>query len=89
MEVGADRLDLLLDRYGDDTVQAAIGELRERASRQCAMIRRMPDGVWQSTAYVDSDGVVDQPLVISLQVTKDDNRLIFDFADQAHPVVAR
>ena len=86
LEVGANRLDLLLDRYGDDTVQAAIGELRERASRQMRqMIRRMPDGVWQSTAYVDSDGVINQPLVISLQVTKDDDRLIFDFTGSSPP----
>jgi N-methylhydantoinase B len=80
LEVGADRLDLLLDRYGDDTVQAAIAELRSRASQQMRqMISRMPDGAWESTAYVDSDGVVDEPLLIKLKVTKTDDKLIFDF----------
>ena len=86
LEVGADRLDLLLNRYGDNTVQAAIGELRSRASRQMRqMISRMPDGEWQSVAYVDSDGVVDEPLAIKLKVSKKHNSLLFDFAGSSRP----
>jgi len=86
LEVGADRLDLLLDRYGDDTVQAAIGELRSRAARQMRqMISRMPDGAWESVAYVDSDGVVDEPLAIRLKVTKKQDTLLFDFAGSSPP----
>ena len=86
LEVGADRLDLLLDRYGDETVQSAIAELRTRASRQMRqMIARMPDGAWQSTAYVDSDGVIDEPLRIRLQVTKNDDTLTFDFNGSSPP----
>ena len=86
LEVGADRLDLLLDRYGDETVQSAIAELRTRASRQMRqMITRMPDGAWQSTAYVDSDGVIDEPLRIRLQVTKNDDTLTFDFNGSSPP----
>ena len=86
LEVGSERLDLLLDRYGDDTVQAAITELRVRASLQMRqLISRMPDGLWNSTAYVDSDGVVDEPLLIKLQVKKNADKLIFDFAGSSPP----
>ena len=86
LEVGSERLDLLLDRYGDATVQMAIGELRVRASRQMRqLIARMPDGQWGSEAFVDSDGVVDEPLVIKLKVTKNNDRLIFDFAGSSPP----
>ena len=86
LEVGSERLDLLLDRYGDATVEMAIGELRVRASRQMRqLIARMPDGQWGSEAFVDSDGVVDEPLVIKLNVTKNNNRLVFDFAGSSPP----
>ena len=86
LEVGSERLDLLLDRYGDDTVQAAITELRVRASLQMRqLISRMPDGLWNSKAYVDSDGVVDEPLLIKLQVKKNTDKLIFDFAGSSPP----
>ena len=86
LEVGSERLDLLLDRYGDATVEMAIGELRVRASRQMRqLIARMPDGQWGSEAFLDSDGVVDEPLVIKLKVTKNNDRLIFDFAGSSPP----
>ena len=86
LEVGSERLDLLLDRYGDGTVQTAITELRLRASRQMRqLISRMPDGPWNSEAFVDSDGVVDEPLVIKLQVHKNDDRLIFNFGGSSPP----
>ena len=86
LEVGSERLDLLLDRYGDDTVQAAITELRVRASLQMRqLISRMPDGLWNSKAYIDSDGVVDEPLLIKLQVKKNADKLIFDFAGSSPP----
>ena len=86
LEVGSERLDLLLDRYGDATVEMAIGELRVRASRQMRqLIARMPDGQWGSEAFIDSDGVVDEPLVIKLKVTKNNDGLIFDFAGSSPP----
>ena len=86
LEVGSERLDLLLDRYGDDTVQAAITELRVRASLQMRqLISRMPDGLWNSKAYIDSDGVVDEPLLIKLQVKKNADKLIFNFAGSSPP----
>ena len=44
--VGQDRLDAILDRYGDDTVVAAIAELRRRAALQMrAHIGEIADGV--------------------------------------------
>ena len=86
LQVGSDRLDLLLNRYGDDTVQTAIKELRARASQQMRqLISRIPDGTWHSEAYVDSDGVVDEPLVIKLKVEKSYDSLIFDFGGSSPP----
>lgn len=84
--VGQSRLVRLLDRYGDDTVREAIGELRTRAAQQMrANIAAIPPGVYQSTAYVDSDGVVDEPLEIRLAITADGDTLSFDFTGSSAP----
>src|SRR5690606_27638154 len=81
LQVGQARLFELLDRYGDETVVAAIAELRARASSQMrSKIGAIADGVYEGLAYVDSDGVVDEPLEIRLAVTKDGDTLTFDFA---------
>ncbi len=83
---GAERLDALLDRYGDNTVREAIGELRHRANTQMrACIALIPDGVYESTAWVDSDGVVDEPLAINLAITKSGDELDFDFSKSSPP----
>ena len=86
LEVGADRLDQLLERYGDETVDSAIKELHVRAANQMRqLISEMPEGSWQSVAFVDSDGVVDEPLRINLKVTKDFDSLVFDFSGSSPP----
>ena len=86
LEVGADRLDELLKRYGDETVALAIKELHVRASNQMRqLISELPEGSWQSIAFVDSDGVVDEPLQISLKVTKGLDKLVFDFSGSSPP----
>src|SRR5690606_29271408 len=84
--VGRERLAEILDRYGDDTVTAAIGELRSRAAAQRrAEIARIPDGTSHSRACVDSDGVVDAPLTIALAIEKKGDTLTFDFSGSSPP----
>jgi N-methylhydantoinase B len=84
--VGEERLNALLDRYGDDTVREAIAELRARAEAQMkALIGEIPEGTYTSTAWVDSDGVVNEPLAIRLAVTKTEGHLRFDFKGSSPP----
>lgn len=84
--VGEARLNALMDRYGDDVVAEAIAELKLRAAEQMrACIADIPDGDYRSTAWVDSDGVVNEPLKIDLCVTKADGVLTFDFAGSSPP----
>ena len=86
LRVGAERLAGLMDRYGDATVAAAIAELRRRAARQMrAFIAEIPQGRYRASAWIDSDGVVNEPLEIRLAVTRQDDRLIFDFTGSAPP----
>jgi N-methylhydantoinase B len=86
--VGQDRLFAILDRYGDDTVIEAIAELRRRAAEQMrAHIAPIPDGIYRSKAFVDSDGVVDQPLTIALAIEKKGDTLTFDFEGSSPPCI--
>ena len=86
LDVGAARLDVLFDRYGDAAIAEAIAELRRRARAQMiAMIREIPEGTYRSVAWVDSDGVVDEPLAIRLAVTRQGDELTFDFAGSSPP----
>ena len=86
LKVGEKRLTLLLDRYGRDEVDAAIAELRGRAAQQMrARLAAIPDGVYQGVSWVDSDGVVDEPLKIALSLEKRDGDLWFDFAGSSPP----
>ena len=86
--VGAERLAGLMDRYGDDTLSAAIAEMRGLAARQMrAMIDLIPQGTYHATAIVDSDGVVNEPLTIALTVTTTEQGLTFDFAGSSPPCI--
>ena len=84
--VGEERLNVLLDKYGDDTVQKTIAHLRSAACSQMkSFIKEIPDGVYKSSAWVDSDGVVNKPLEIKLSITKHDEELKFDFSGSSLP----
>ncbi|MCG6903337.1 MAG: hydantoinase B/oxoprolinase family protein, partial [Rhodobacter sp.] len=84
--VGEERLNALMDRYGDATVTEAIAELRARAARQMrAFIADIPAGRYEATAWVDSDGVVNEPLAIRLAVSRDGDDLCFDFTGSSGP----
>ncbi len=84
--VGGARLVELLDRYGDATIKAAVAELRRRdAAQMRAFVATIPDGEYRSTAIVNSDGVVNEPLEINLTVTKAGTDLNFDFLRSSPP----
>jgi len=87
LAVGEKRLGALLERYGADTVDRAIAELRLRAEQLMrARIATIPQGTYAGHAIVDSDGVVDEPLHIRVKITKtaaDD--LLFDLSASSPP----
>ena len=83
---GEKRFTELIDRYGKQTVNAAIEELRSRAAQQMrAKIKEIPDGLYQGEAFVDSDGVIDEPLCIDMKVRKQDTELYFDMSGSSPP----
>ncbi len=92
LTTGEKRLTALLDRYGAVPVDQAIAELKRRAAAQMrAKIATIPDGVYQGEAFVDSDGVVNEPLRIAMRITKsgggsaDNAKLAFDMSGSSKP----
>ena len=86
LSTGEKRFTELIDRYGKQTVNSAIQELRSRAAQQMrAKIKEIPDGQFQGKAFVDSDGVIDEPLCIDMKVRKQDTELYFDMSGSSPP----
>lgn len=81
LELGRQRLDDLLDEYGDGTVLSALDQLKQRAA---ALMRRniaeLPDGRYSATDYLDNDGITDEPLVIGLDIVVEGDRMTLDFS---------
>lgn len=86
LNTGAKRLTMLLDRYGQDTVEAAIEELETRAERiMRSHIETIPDGKYTATAYMDSDGIVNEPLSIVADITVKGSDIRFDLSRSSAP----
>lgn len=86
LTVGEKQFTQLLDRYGAETVNEAIIELRSRAAQLMrACIKDIPDGDYHGQAWVDSDGVVNEPLLIDMKIRKEDTELYFDMAGSSPP----
>ena len=86
LSVGEKRFEELLERYGAETVRDAISELRGRAAQQMrACIGEIPDGEYHGVAYVDSDGVVNEPLKIDMKIRCEGTELYFDMSGSSPP----
>jgi N-methylhydantoinase B len=87
LNVGHGRLTALLDKYGADNVHRYIRELALRAETQMrAYISAIPDGVYSFDTYVDSDGLVWEPITVALDLTVRGDQLRFDFSRSSAPV---
>ncbi len=86
LTAGARRLTALLDRYGQDVVDRSVAELELRSEQLMrAHIETIPEGLWQATATVDSDGIVNAPLTISVNVQVDKTGMRVDFGGSSPP----
>lgn len=74
--VGERHLLALLERYGVDTVKAAIAELKAMADRQMrSLIRQVPDGDYHGTARLEDSGHGLGDLEISAHVSVRDDEV--------------
>ena len=84
--IGEHRLGALFDRYGRDVVEAAAEEIfRQSEQLDREAIRAIPDGVYTSEGFLDSDGVGDDPVRIKVKITVEGERLVFDLTETDGP----
>jgi len=89
VDVGAERLEALLDRYGTDRIDscsAAILDAGEAAMR--AHIRRWKPGVYKSVSYLDDDGVSTERYPVPVTVTVREDEVEVDFRDVGDQVAS-
>jgi N-methylhydantoinase B len=87
LNVGARRLTELLDKYGAEWIEKHVKELRERSTRLMrAYIRQIANGTYSFDTFLDSDGIVLEPIRVALDLTVRDEELLFDFSRSSPPV---
>ncbi len=86
LNLGADRLTKLLDRYGEDTVFETIAELNSRSEALMrSHIESIPDGKYVFEDYIDSDGVEWKPLTINMEMDVKGSDVHIDFSKSSPP----
>ncbi|MEO1676562.1 MAG: hydantoinase B/oxoprolinase family protein [Pseudomonadota bacterium] len=84
LDLGASRLDALIDEYGTDTIREALDALQDRAERLMrAEIAALPDGRWSAEDFLDNDGISEDALPIRADLVIDGDRLTLDFTGTA------
>lgn len=86
LRAGEKALTALIDRYGIAVVNASVAEIETRAEQMMrAHVSDIPDGIYSASAFIDSDGVVNEPLEIALDVTVSGSDITFDFSRSSAP----
>jgi N-methylhydantoinase B len=81
-KLGARRIVELLDKYGVEVVNAAIEQLHKYT--ECRVrheFARFPEGIFEGDAYVDDDGITDQPICIKAKVVIKKGDMTVDLSD--------
>src|SRR5215471_9679713 len=69
--LAARRMDELFDKYGKDTILAAIGRIFAETETKCRnVVAKLADGIYEASAALDEDGVIrGEPVPIHAKVT--------------------
>ena len=87
LRVGEERLNALLDKYGDDTLDFYAREMMQRSEQHMrSYIKEIPDGTYSATEWMDNDGISDDPVKIALDIVIEGDRMAFDFSQSSPPV---
>ena len=80
--LAARRLDELFDKYGRDTLLAAIERIFDETEQKCRnVVAQIPDGVYEAEASIDDDGVAKgEPVPIRVRVTVSGSDMTIDLS---------
>lgn len=84
LNLGRDRVETLVDRYGAGVITECWREMYDRSERQIrSYIAEIPDGVYEFEDHLDNDGVVDRPLAVRLRLEVAGDEMLCDFTGSA------
>ncbi len=84
---GVKRVKETVDRYGEEVISDYEKELlayTERITRR--LLEKIPNGVYSFADYLDNDGIQDEPVKITVQITIEDDSACVDFSGSAEQV---
>ncbi|MCP9949018.1 hydantoinase B/oxoprolinase family protein [Actinomadura madurae] len=81
----AEQILRLIAKYGADTVKIVMRRMMDDAERRLrAKLATLPDGTWTAVGYQEQSRTGDRDLhPIKVEMTKEDDRLVFDFRGTA------
>lgn len=86
LETGEQRLRELVDKHGKDVVRACMDRSKDvSAEKMREIISDVPDGRYHAEDYMDSDGIVDEPLTVDLDMIVEGDELTVDFTGSSLP----
>ena len=81
LDLGHQRLNDLLDQYGETDIQIALGLLKSRADRMMRdHLQALPNGTISVEDFLDNDGVNDVALKLAVDLSIEGDRLTVDFS---------
>jgi N-methylhydantoinase B len=80
--LAARRMDELFDKYGRDTMLAAINRIFDETETKCRnVVSELADGVYEASSAMDDDGVLKgEPVPIRVKVTVDKGNMTIDLS---------
>jgi N-methylhydantoinase B len=82
--VSQKRILALLERYGRETVQAAMAHMVQVSERNLrALLSSMPDGVFRAVDFLEHDGHENRLYRVAVAVTKRGDGLTLDFSESS------
>ena len=89
VHTGDVRLREIADKYGADILVTAMQEISDHGERLSrAAVAKLPDGTWEASDFVDSDGVdLDALVEVKVKVTIDGDRMIVDWSETDKPAI--
>jgi N-methylhydantoinase B len=74
--LAARRMDELFDKYGRDTILAAIAQIFDETEQKCRnVVAQLPDGIYEAAASIDDDGLIrdeEVPIRVKIEIKGSD-----------------
>ena len=80
--LAARRMDELFDKYGKDTILAAISKIFDETEQKCRnVVVQLPDGIYEAEASIDDDGLIrGEEVPIRVKITIKGSDMIIDLS---------